>query len=238
MGSDHTPAMHHGGRGDAAEMPVVIGVAPTLADRVRLAELLDGFGPVGLVLVSTLDEARRMLDGAVPGTGNGTGAGTGAGAGAGSGTGVGSANGNGRVRQVAGLLVDSDLLLAGRNGDHVRLTPLEHDLLVCLGSEPRQTWTHAALHEAVWNTRHVGGQADIHSVVKRLRRKLAELGAGATITAVRGVGFRLSECPSAGLASVADHAEAGQVDRTGTAWVERPGDRGAGPAVADLLWQG
>ncbi|MGH3681502.1 MAG: winged helix-turn-helix domain-containing protein, partial [Natronosporangium sp.] len=164
----------------------------------------------------------------------------------------------GRVRHVAGLLVDSDLLLAGRNGEHVRLTPLEHDLLVCLGSEPRQTWTHAALHEAVWNTRHVGGQADIHSVVKRLRRKLAELGSGATITAVRGVGFRLSECPSAGPAGVADHAEAdhagagradragagldragaGQVGRAGAVWVDRPGDPGAGQAAADLLWQG
>lgn len=187
MGSDHTPAMRNGGRGDAAGLPVVIGVAPTLADRVRLAELLDGFGPVGLVLVSTLDEARRMLDGAMPSadahpreSGNGS--------------------GNGRVAQLAGLLIDSDLLLVSRNGHHVRLTPLEHDLLVCLGAEPRQTWTHAALHEAVWNTRHVGGQADIHSVVKRLRRKLADLGASATITAVRGVGFRLRECPEADVA--------------------------------------
>lgn len=190
MGSDHTPATRNGGRGDAAGLPVVIGVAPTLADRVRLAELLDGFGPVGLVLVSTLDEARRMLDGAAPDSGNGAGP-----VGTGTGPGRTDPGTNGRVKRLAGLVVDSDLLLVSRNGHHTRLTPLEHDLLVCLGSEPRQTWTHAALHEAVWNTRHAGGQADIHSVVKRLRRKLAGLGAGATITAVRGVGFRLKECP-------------------------------------------
>jgi DNA-binding winged helix-turn-helix (wHTH) protein len=158
----------------------VIGVAPTLADRVRLAELLDGFGPVGLVLVSTLDEARRMLDGTVPRNGAEQ---------------LTPTNGHGRLKQLGGLAVDSDLLLVTRNGHQVRLTPLEHDLLVCLGSEPRQTWTHAALHEAVWNSRHAGGQSDIHSVVKRLRRKLVLLGASATITAVRGVGFRLSECP-------------------------------------------
>jgi len=196
MGSDHTPATRNGGRGDAVGLPVVIGVAPTLADRVRLAELLDGFGPVGLVLVSTLDEARRMLDGTAPDAGNGAGPGAGPG---GNGTGrTGPVpDGTVRVRQLAGLVVDSDLLLVSRNGHHVRLTPLEHDLLVCLGSEPRQTWTHAALHEAVWNARHAGGQADIHSVVKRLRRKLAGLGAGATIAAVRGVGFRLKECPDA-----------------------------------------
>jgi hypothetical protein len=155
-------------------LPVVIGVAPALADRVRLAELLDGFGPVGLVLVATMEEARLLLDGATNGRRD-------------------DQPNQTRVKQLAGLKVDSDLLLANCNGHRVGLTPLEHDLLVCLGSEPRQTWTHAALHETVWNTRHAGGQADIHSVVKRLRRKLAALEAPATIEAVRGVGFRLED---------------------------------------------
>jgi hypothetical protein len=168
--------MTDGERGPSTSgLPVVIGVAPALADRVRLAELLDGFGPVGLVLVATIEEARLLLDGATNGhRRNGH-------------------SGNVRVKHLAGLTIDSDLLLANRNGHRVGLTPLEHDLLVCLGSEPRQTWTHAALHETVWNTRHAGGQADIHSVVKRLRRKLATLEAPATIEAVRGVGFRLED---------------------------------------------
>jgi DNA-binding winged helix-turn-helix (wHTH) protein len=182
MGShDHAQATIAGERDPTATgLPVVIGVVPALADRVRLAELLDGFGPVGLVLVATIDEARLLLDGTNGGR---------------NGHATPAANGrvNGRVKQVAGLKVDSDLLLAKRNGHHVGLTPLEHDLLLCLGSEPRQTWTHAALHETVWNTRHAGGQADIHSVVKRLRRKLGVLEARATIEAVRGVGFRLED---------------------------------------------
>jgi DNA-binding response OmpR family regulator len=164
---------------DADGLPVVIGVTPVLADRVRLAELLDGYGPVGLVLVSTIEEARRLLGGGTVSHHNG------------------SANGSSdRVTQLAGLAVDSDRLRASRNGHQVGLTPLEHDLLLCLGSEPRQTWTHAALHEAVWNTRHAGGQADIHSVVKRLRRKLARLGAPVSIDAIRGIGFRLTDAPA------------------------------------------
>jgi hypothetical protein len=185
MGShDHAQATIAGERDPTATgLPVVIGVVPALADRVRLAELLDGFGPLGLVLVATIDEARLLLDGTANGGRNGHA--------------TPAANGrvNGRVKHVAGLNIDSDLLLANRNGHHVGLTPLEHDLLLCLGTEPRQTWTHAALHETVWNTRHAGGQADIHSVVKRLRRKLAVLGARATIEAVRGVGFRLADAP-------------------------------------------
>jgi hypothetical protein len=177
MGSrDQDLGTNDGERGPSTTgLPVVIGVAPALADRVRLAELLDGFGPVGLVLVATIEEARLLLDGATNShRRNGH-------------------SGTTRVKHVAGMKIDSDLLLANRNGHRVGLTPLEHDLLVCLGSEPRQTWTHAALHETVWNTRHAGGQADIHSVVKRLRRKLATLAAPATIEAVRGVGFRLED---------------------------------------------
>jgi hypothetical protein len=199
MGSnDHAQATIEEERDpDATGLPVVIGVAPALADRVRLAELLDGFGPVGLVLVATIDEARLLLAGATNGGRNGHATTNGGHNGHTAPPGSARING-GRVRHLAGLKVDSDLLLANRNGHHVSLTPLEHDLLLCLGSEPRQTWTHAALHEKVWNARHAGGQADIHSVVKRLRRKLAALGAPATIEAVRGVGFRLADCPETG----------------------------------------
>lgn len=128
---------------------MVIGVTPVLADRVRLAELLDGHGPVGLVLVSTIEEARRLLGGGAVSHRNGS-----------------ADGGSDRVTHLAGLAVDSDRLRANRNGHQVELTPLERDLLLRLGSEPRQTWTHAALHETVWHPpcrrpgRHPpGGQA-------------------------------------------------------------------------------
>jgi DNA-binding response OmpR family regulator len=47
------------------------------------------------------------------------------------------------------------------------------------------------LHLVVWGNEHLGHGSHIHSVVKRLRRKLARLGAAVTIHAVRGVGFHL-----------------------------------------------
>ncbi len=168
------------GQDHAADLPVVIGIASSLEDKVRLTQLLDDFGP--LVLVSTFDEARALLDGGASANGlpdqrEGP---------------ARSANGL-RVKTIAGIEVDSDLMTATCHKLQVSLTPLEHDLLLCLANEPRRTWTHAALREAVWNTSH--GGADIHSVVKRLRRKLAALRAPATIDAIRGVGFRLSEPP-------------------------------------------
>jgi hypothetical protein len=71
------------------------------------------------------------------------------------------------------------------------LTRLEHDFLHCLVEEPGRIWTYQRLHHAVWGNEFLGHGSHIHSVVKRLRQKLAELGAAVTINAVRGVGFHL-----------------------------------------------
>ena len=73
----------------------------------------------------------------------------------------------------------------------ISLTRLEHDFLHCLVTEPGRVWTYQRLHLAVWGNEHLGHGSHIHSVVKRLRQKLAELGAAVTIHAVRGVGFHL-----------------------------------------------
>ncbi|MGW6277297.1 winged helix-turn-helix domain-containing protein [Kribbella sp. NPDC055071] len=73
----------------------------------------------------------------------------------------------------------------------VSLTRLEHDFLHCLVAEPGRVWTYQRLHHAVWGNEHLGHGSHIHSVVKRLRQKLSNLGATVTIHAVRGVGFHL-----------------------------------------------
>ncbi|WP_254909857.1 winged helix-turn-helix domain-containing protein [Micromonospora sp. NBS 11-29] len=90
------------------------------------------------------------------------------------------------------LAVDSDRRVLRWREREVGLTPLEHDLLVCLTGTPGQVWTYARLHRAVWGTDHLGRRSDMHSVVRRLRRKLCRLDAPATIHAVRAVGFRLT----------------------------------------------
>jgi DNA-binding response OmpR family regulator len=78
-------------------------------------------------------------------------------------------------------------------GHEVPLTDLEHDLLTALTTEPLRVWTYEALHQAVWRNRHLRGTADVHSLVKRVRRKLDELGTTVTIDAVRGTGFCLTD---------------------------------------------
>ncbi|MFG2008475.1 winged helix-turn-helix domain-containing protein [Micromonospora sp. NPDC048868] len=90
------------------------------------------------------------------------------------------------------LSVDSDRRVLRWLDREVELTRLEHDFLRCLVGAPGQVWTYERLHLEVWGNVHLGRGSDMHSVVRRVRRKLARLGASASIHAVRGVGFRLA----------------------------------------------
>jgi hypothetical protein len=90
-----------------------------------------------------------------------------------------------------GLRLDEERRVVRWQDREMPLTRLEHDFLHCLVKEPGQVWTYQRLHHAVWGNEFLGHGSHIHSVVKRLRQKLAELGAAVTIHAVRGVGFHL-----------------------------------------------
>ena len=155
--------------------PVVIAIAASMEERLRVASLVSEHVPV--LLVATREEALALLTGdqppppvaavsAVP-----------------------DPPPTGEVAET--LVVDSDWRLARWGEASVPLSPLEHDLLVCLLDEPDRTWTFERIHRRVWGNDHLGGRDDVQSVVKRLRRKLRDLGSPYAIRAVRGVGLRV-----------------------------------------------
>lgn len=167
--------------------PLLIAVAASLEDRVRLAELVDDVAP--LLLVSGLDELRRLIAPAQPPPTPAdpeTAAEADAEPAAGTEPDL-------RARVTDILTIDSARSVAQWHGREVTLTELEHDLLTQLNTEPLRVWTYEALHQTVWRNRHLRGTADVHSLVKRVRRKLDELGTTVTIDAVRGTGFRLTD---------------------------------------------
>jgi DNA-binding response OmpR family regulator len=90
------------------------------------------------------------------------------------------------------LVIDGEGSVARWQDREVALTRLELDLLICLNSDPLRTWSFADLHTTVWHSA-AGSTGDVQSLVKRLRRKLGELGTSVTVDAVRGTGFRLSD---------------------------------------------
>lgn len=170
---------------------LVIGIAPTAAGRRRLAEMFGG--TEALLIVSTVDQAREFLDLAGPSLAAPVGPDNLAGPGAA------AAPVRLEVRSVEppvpgppDLSVDSDRRVLRWLDREVELTRLEHDFLDRLLDAPGQVWTYERLHLEVWGNQHLGRGSDIHSVVRRVRRKLAGLEATATIHSVRGVGFRLA----------------------------------------------
>ncbi|MFI7489956.1 winged helix-turn-helix domain-containing protein [Micromonospora echinaurantiaca] len=173
MAEDDESTVPGGGSEPAGELfPLLIAVTPSPAERIRLAERLDGIAP--LLLVADLDELRRLIS--AP-----------------------QQLRRGSPAPAAGSATDTALRIdptrsTARCGDReVSLTRLEHDLLSCLITEPVRVWRYAELHRAVWRAEGSQRKADVQSVVKRLRRKLTELGTGVTIDTMRGVGLRLTD---------------------------------------------
>lgn len=171
-----------------SDASLIIGVAATTAERVQLARLLGGAD--ALLLVSNADQARAFLDL--------TGVRVAPSAAVAASTAPTSAVAADRRIQavrapdpIAGLRLDVDRRVVRWKDKEMPLTRLEHDFLHCLVAEPGRVWTYQRLHHAVWGNEHLGHGSHIHSVVKRLRQKLANLGATVTIHAVRGVGFHL-----------------------------------------------
>ncbi|MCW3814038.1 winged helix-turn-helix domain-containing protein [Micromonospora sp. DR5-3] len=158
---------------------LVIGIASSPAERRQLARLLGG--TEAFLIVSTVQQAREFLDAA----------GAPAAAAAGQPAIVDATEEMGPPPPPE-LIVDSDRRVLRWLDREIDLTPLEHDFLVCLVGTPGQVWTYEQLHLKVWGNEHLGRGSDMHSVVRRVRRKLARLDASAAIHAVRGVGFRLA----------------------------------------------
>lgn len=164
--------------GDPAdeEFPLLIAVTPSPRERIRLAERLDGVAP--LLLVADLDELRRLIGAPQrrPGPPDEP-----------------SPGRTPTAEPHPALVVDSARSTARYGAREVGLTRLEHDLLICLTTEPVRVWSYAELHRSVWHDEARAHRADVQSLVKRLRRKLVVLGTGATIEVVRGVGLRLTD---------------------------------------------
>ena len=187
-----------------SDASLVIGVAASTAERVQLARLLGDAD--ALLLVSNADQARAFLEltgaTATSSTSPSTAVGAAVAATAVAGGGVPAmptvaAAAERRMQAVrapepvAELRLDVDRRVVRWKDREMPLTRLEHDFLHCLVAEPGRVWTYQRLHHAVWGNEHLGHGSHIHSVVKRLRQKLANLGATVTIHAVRGVGFHL-----------------------------------------------
>jgi two-component system, OmpR family, response regulator len=92
----------------------------------------------------------------------------------------------------AGLVLDP-VSHAVRAGDRrVALTPTEFRLLASITSRPGQVVRRRAVVAAGWPDGAIVQENTIDSFIRRIRVKLAAVGAPVTVETVRGVGFRLT----------------------------------------------
>lgn len=149
----------------APDFPLVVLIAPTVAERVALMERVGGLGPV--LVVASAEEARQVLSPAAPEPGP-----------------------DDAPSTTGGLRVLEDRHAVATGTGETSLTPLEFRLLRCLLADQGRVCSFAGLSRRVWGTSHLGDASQVHAVVKRLRRKLSTVKAPLRVEAVRGIGFR------------------------------------------------
>jgi DNA-binding response OmpR family regulator len=95
---------------------------------------------------------------------------------------------------VGGLRVDPDSHTAVLNGETLKLTPKEFQLLHLFVSNPGRAFSREFLLERVWQTQFEGYDRAVDTHITRLRRKLGPL--GDSIATVWGVGYRFTRPPA------------------------------------------
>lgn len=92
-----------------------------------------------------------------------------------------------KALDLGGLTVDAAARRVWRDGEEVRLTPTEFDLLLCLAAQPGAVVAREKLLAEVWGWPGASGTRTVDSHVKGLRAKVgSEL-----IRTVHGVGYAL-----------------------------------------------
>ena len=89
------------------------------------------------------------------------------------------------------ITIDVPAHTVTRDGEEVKLTPLEFDLLVALARKPWQVFTREVLLERVWGYRHAADTRLVNVHVQRLRSKIeADPERPEIVVTVRGVGYK------------------------------------------------
>ena len=92
-----------------------------------------------------------------------------------------------------GLVIDTARRIVSRDGEPIRLTPKEYDLLILLSRHAGRVVTHKALLTAVWGPAHGEDLHYLRVFIGQLRQKIERDPTHPTIVRTEpGVGYRLT----------------------------------------------
>ena len=96
--------------------------------------------------------------------------------------------------EVDGLVIDRDKRLVTRDGQPVKLTPREYDLLIALAMNAGRVMTHGQILTAVWGPAHKDDTQYLRVFVGQLRAKIERDSSQPTIIRTEsGIGYRFAE---------------------------------------------
>ena len=93
-----------------------------------------------------------------------------------------------------GLVIDLDRRLVTREGQPIKLTPREYDLLCALAGNAGRVMTHSQILTAVWGPAHKDDTQYLRVFVGQLRNKIERDPSAPTIIRTEsGIGYRFAE---------------------------------------------
>lgn len=93
---------------------------------------------------------------------------------------------------IGNLHVDGNRRLISTSNGELKLTTKEYELLDFLIHHPEMPFTREQLLERVWGYEYMGDLRAVDDLVKRIRKKLKDSGALATIETVWGYGYKIT----------------------------------------------
>lgn len=94
---------------------------------------------------------------------------------------------------IGNLSVDGTRRIISTPTGELKLTTKEYELLDFLALHPEMPFTREQLLERVWGYEYMGDLRAVDDLVKRIRKKLKDSGALATIETVWGYGYKITQ---------------------------------------------
>ena len=91
------------------------------------------------------------------------------------------------------ICIQFDRRYVEREGEELKLTTKEYELFEFLVKNKNMPFSRDQLVERIWGYDYIGDSRIIDDLVKRIRKKLSEMGSQAEITTVWGYGYRIDE---------------------------------------------
>ena len=98
---------------------------------------------------------------------------------------------NGEQLRHGDLSLDPESRRLQRNGEEIRLSRLEFDLLAYLMRRPGRVVSREELLDEVWGDEEERGPKSVNVAINRLKKKIDREGEASHIESVRGIGYRL-----------------------------------------------